>query len=205
MTDRTWRQTAACKGEDPENWVPPLDDEGTIGPVTDLAKQLCATCPVSVECLTFVLTEPSTVGWWAGTDKRDRRLLRSTQTDHNFRPGCDCRYCTIFVDYVWPVGEKALLNSNGLGAQCGLTSTFGKGCRYVACGTANKFHRRKQHTQTKQTTPTTTQTITDPAAMTAANYAATTVGTAPTMTAAQGTVTAPMTAANRYKLQLMLQ
>ncbi len=46
--------------------------------------------------------------------------------------------------------------------------------------------------QATTTTPGATQTITDPAAMTAANYAATTVGTAPTMAAAQGTVTQPM-------------
>lgn len=150
MNDRTWRQKAACRGEDPENWVPPLDDDGTIGPVTEHAKQLCATCPVSVDCLTFVLTEPSTIGWWAGTDKRDRRLLRSTQTDHNFDAACNCRYCTIFVDYVWPIGERPLLNSNGLGAQCGLTSTFGRGCRCVACGHANKAAWRKQQRQSKQ-------------------------------------------------------
>ena len=51
-----------------------------------------------------------------------------------------------------------------------------------------------QVTQAAATTPAATQTITDPAAMTAAQYAATTVGTAPTMSAAQGTVTQPMTA-----------
>ena len=48
--------------------------------------------------------------------------------------------------------------------------------------------------QATTTTPGATQTITDPASMTAANYTATTVGTAPTIAAAQGTVTAPMTA-----------
>ena len=44
------------------------------------------------------------------------------------------------------------------------------------------------------TTPTASQQVADPATQAAANYTATTVGTAPTMTAAQGTVTAPMTA-----------
>ena len=44
------------------------------------------------------------------------------------------------------------------------------------------------------TAPAASQTIATPAQQTAANYMATTVGTAPTMTAAQGTVTAPMTA-----------
>ena len=42
--------------------------------------------------------------------------------------------------------------------------------------------------------PSAAQTVADPAAMTAAQYAATTVGAAPTMAAAQGQVTAPMTA-----------
>ena len=149
MTDRNWRTQAACKGKDTEMWIPPLNEDGTLQPVADEAKQTCATCPVSVECLTFVLTEPSTIGHWAGTDKRDRRLLRSTQTDHQFTAGCDCRYCTIFVDYVWPIGERPLLNSNGLGAQCGLTSTFGRGCRCVACGHANKIAWRKQQKQSK--------------------------------------------------------
>ena len=44
------------------------------------------------------------------------------------------------------------------------------------------------------TTPATAQQITNPAQQAAANYTATTLGTAPTMTAAQGTVTQPMTA-----------
>ena len=44
------------------------------------------------------------------------------------------------------------------------------------------------------TTPTATVQVADPAAQAAANYTATTVGTAPTMTAAQGAVTQPMTA-----------
>ena len=43
-------------------------------------------------------------------------------------------------------------------------------------------------------TPSTAVQVADPATQAAANYTATTVGTAPTMTAAQGTVTAPMTA-----------
>jgi len=44
------------------------------------------------------------------------------------------------------------------------------------------------------TTPAASQQVADPATQAAAQYTATTVGTAPTMTAAQGTVTAPMTA-----------
>ena len=44
------------------------------------------------------------------------------------------------------------------------------------------------------TTPTATVQVADPAAQAAANYTATTVGTAPSMTAAQGAVTQPMTA-----------
>ena len=48
--------------------------------------------------------------------------------------------------------------------------------------------------QAAAATPSAAQTVVDPAAMTASQYAATTVGAAPTMAAAQGQVTAPMTA-----------
>ena len=48
--------------------------------------------------------------------------------------------------------------------------------------------------QAAAATPSAAQIVADPAAMTAAQYAATTVGAAPTMAAAQGQVTAPMTA-----------
>ena len=47
--------------------------------------------------------------------------------------------------------------------------------------------------QATASTPSASQTVTDPAAIAAANYAATTVGTAPSMTSAQGTLTQPMT------------
>ena len=46
--------------------------------------------------------------------------------------------------------------------------------------------------QATASTPSASQTIADPAAITAAQYAATTIGTQPSMTAAQGTVTQPM-------------
>ena len=46
--------------------------------------------------------------------------------------------------------------------------------------------------QATASTPSASQTIADPAAITAAQYAATTIGTEPSMTAAQGTVTQPM-------------
>ena len=51
-----------------------------------------------------------------------------------------------------------------------------------------------QATQAAAAAAPTAQVVTDPAAMTAQQYAATTVGTAPTMAAAQGTVTQPVTA-----------
>ena len=51
-----------------------------------------------------------------------------------------------------------------------------------------------QATQAAAAAAPTAQVVTDPAAMTAQQYAATTVGTAPTMTAAQGAVTQPVTA-----------
>jgi WhiB family redox-sensing transcriptional regulator len=76
----TWMDDAACIGHDPEWWFP--DDRGRGGAersaTTQAAKAICATCPVSVKCLDYVMrVEP---GWtkhgiWAGTTADARREL----------------------------------------------------------------------------------------------------------------------------------
>ncbi len=47
-----WRNDAACRDEDPELFFP----VGTSGPAlaqVDAAKGVCASCPVTAECLAF--------------------------------------------------------------------------------------------------------------------------------------------------------
>ena len=44
---------------------------------TARAKQLCARCTVRAECLRYALAVPDLVGYWAGTNERERRKLRA--------------------------------------------------------------------------------------------------------------------------------
>jgi WhiB family redox-sensing transcriptional regulator len=66
-----WQTLAECRGERVEMFIP---DRG--GP-SARAKQMCARCPVKSECLRFALAIPDLVGYWAGTNERERRRLRA--------------------------------------------------------------------------------------------------------------------------------
>ena len=64
-----WHSRAACRGMGTEVFFP------TRGANLDAARAICATCPVTRECLTAAL-ESDTVGVWAGTSERGRRPMR---------------------------------------------------------------------------------------------------------------------------------
>jgi len=66
-----WQTLAECRGERVEMFIP---DRGAP---TARAKQLCARCTVKTECLRFALAIPDLVGYWAGTNERERRRLRA--------------------------------------------------------------------------------------------------------------------------------
>ncbi len=66
-----WQTLGACRGERVEMFIP---DRG--GP-SARAKQLCARCTVRAECLRYALAVPDLVGYWAGTNERERRKLRA--------------------------------------------------------------------------------------------------------------------------------
>ena len=68
-----WQTLGACRGERVEMFIP---DRG--GP-TARAKQLCARCTVRAECLRYALAVPDLVGYWAGTNERERRKLRAAK------------------------------------------------------------------------------------------------------------------------------
>ena len=68
-----WQTLAACRGEPVEMFIP---DRG--GP-TARAKQLCASCAVQPECLKYALAVPDLVGYWAGTNERERRRIRASR------------------------------------------------------------------------------------------------------------------------------
>jgi WhiB family redox-sensing transcriptional regulator len=66
----SWQARSACRDEDMNEFFP----EGAS--VSRETQQLCALCPVSVECLNFALADPSLKGVWAGTSERGRMRMR---------------------------------------------------------------------------------------------------------------------------------
>ncbi|MCM2580316.1 WhiB family transcriptional regulator [Streptomyces meridianus] len=70
-----WRQEAACLGEDPELFFP----VGNTGPAllqVQEAKAVCATCPVTTQCLDWALDNHQDSGVWGGTGEDERRAMR---------------------------------------------------------------------------------------------------------------------------------
>jgi WhiB family transcriptional regulator, redox-sensing transcriptional regulator len=67
----SWRQNAACRGVDPEIFYPVAEEEA------DVAKSICAQCPVRQTCLEYALAHRERDGVWGGaTEKERRRILR---------------------------------------------------------------------------------------------------------------------------------
>jgi WhiB family redox-sensing transcriptional regulator len=80
-----------CKGH-PTEWWFPLQKTGKREEIvelrknTKLAKHICSTCPVSVECLEYSLKwEPW--GIWGGMEEQERAELRWTKSVHLGREG----------------------------------------------------------------------------------------------------------------------
>ena len=71
----SWRDAAACRSVEPDLFFP----IGTTGTAVDhiaAAKAVCATCPVTRECLEFALETNQDSGVWGGTSEEERRKLR---------------------------------------------------------------------------------------------------------------------------------
>lgn len=65
-----WQTSAACVGA-PLGWFFPESD--TEEATTDQrARELCASCPVRVECLDYSLTQPERYGRWGGLNEIER-------------------------------------------------------------------------------------------------------------------------------------
>ena len=69
-TDVRWRDDAACRGHDTDDFFPATDEEA--GP----AKAICGACPVREECLEFALATRQEDGVWGGLTETERRRLR---------------------------------------------------------------------------------------------------------------------------------
>jgi WhiB family redox-sensing transcriptional regulator len=71
----TWRDHALCRDTDPELFFP----VGTTGValVTQAhAKQVCAACDVTRECLEYALDTNQDSGIWGGLTEEERRVIR---------------------------------------------------------------------------------------------------------------------------------
>ncbi len=66
---QVWRQHAACRGVSPQLFHPDADDDA------EMAKAICARCPVRVTCLEHALTADEAFGVWGGTTERERRRI----------------------------------------------------------------------------------------------------------------------------------
>lgn len=76
-----WMARGACVGEDPELFFPVGEDGAGDAPPderTAVAKEICADCPVAVECLKHAVEEGEPSGIWGGTTPQERRLLRAS-------------------------------------------------------------------------------------------------------------------------------
>ena len=65
----TWRNRAACRGVDPDVFYPVSDEE------TEVAKAICAQCPVREACLEYALANRERDGVWGGATERERRRI----------------------------------------------------------------------------------------------------------------------------------
>lgn len=65
-------QHAPCQTHDPERWFP----NGTDTEGQRRAKELCATCPVVVECLQYALDNGEDYGVWGGLSEQERANAR---------------------------------------------------------------------------------------------------------------------------------
>lgn len=70
---REWQAVAHCRGMDPTLWFPANGSSSAEG------KAICATCPVTADCLAFALAHHERLGVWGGLTYRERCALQAAQ------------------------------------------------------------------------------------------------------------------------------
>ena len=68
---------AACRGCDPGMFEPAPKDYAAI----DTARQICAHCPIRLDCLMVALATPDTQGIWGGLTTGERARLHPQDVD----------------------------------------------------------------------------------------------------------------------------
>ncbi len=89
----SWRDAAACVGTDPDTFFPGYSDDQPGGwnlqqkldaiEAEATAKQICRSCPVTLDCLNYVLQTVKTPsvdhGIWGGTTRLERQHIRTAR------------------------------------------------------------------------------------------------------------------------------
>lgn len=72
-----WQHRGACRGPHAAVFFPPAQFERKSERIEreHRAKEICASCPVSDECLDYAVTIREPHGIWGGLNEAERRLL----------------------------------------------------------------------------------------------------------------------------------
>lgn len=71
-----WMADAACKGLDPDLFVPPVAKGPGGDNRYDEARAVCGRCTVRSECLEYAIVNRETFGVWGGTTPKQREAER---------------------------------------------------------------------------------------------------------------------------------
>lgn len=74
-----WRDSAACRDEDPELFFP-IGNTGPSQVQQEQAKKVCRRCPVAAECLKFAFDTGQDAGVWGGLTEEERRAENRVAT-----------------------------------------------------------------------------------------------------------------------------
>jgi WhiB family redox-sensing transcriptional regulator len=67
--DTEWMGRGSCRDEPPSRFFP------SDGAGVEVAKAICATCPVQAACLEYALRHRIDHGVWGGASERERRRI----------------------------------------------------------------------------------------------------------------------------------
>lgn len=78
--EQPWMREARCSHLDPGEFFP------SDGVGVEVAKRICAECPVRVECLEYALEFRIEHGVWGGTSERERRRILRARREGALTP-----------------------------------------------------------------------------------------------------------------------
>lgn len=73
-----WWGLAACRNAEPELFFP-ISVTPASRPTVERAKQVCASCPVQSQCLSYALRHRQEQGIWGGLTEDERRRMAASE------------------------------------------------------------------------------------------------------------------------------